>query len=168
MARSPWLSQALEATAPHADAIAPLRLVNTYHLFGHITRERIEPTFETWVDTETGWTTQPMRYKPGPVDRAPPVVAPHQPRVDFRLWFYGLSFKRGMPRYVETLLDRMCHDPEAVQSLFTRPLPPQPAQVRVSLERYHFSSPEVREATGAWWTRDRLGSLEATTCAPRK
>ena len=56
---------------------------------GSITRERIEPTFET--SDGTSWTPLAFHYKPGPVDRPPPFVAPHQPRVDFLLWFYGLS-----------------------------------------------------------------------------
>src|SRR5262249_23034544 len=62
-------------------AMAPLRLVSTYHLFGHITRERIEPTLET-LEGST-WQAHDLRYKPGDPQRAPPFVAPHQPRVDF-------------------------------------------------------------------------------------
>ena len=35
---------------------------------------------------------------PAPCARRPPYVAPHQPRVDFQLWFYGLSASaRGTP-----------------------------------------------------------------------
>ncbi|MFI5305730.1 MAG: lipase maturation factor family protein, partial [Polyangiales bacterium] len=96
--------------------VSPLRLANVYHLFGHITRERVEPQFET--QSNGRWTEHDLRYKPGNVRRRPPYVAPHQPRVDFRLWFYGLSFGRGMPRYVDRLLDLLCRDPSAVQPLF--------------------------------------------------
>ena len=60
-----------------------------------------------------GGTSWPDRS--GAPARAPPFVAPHQPRVDFRLWFYGLSYRRGMPAYVATLLERLCTDPEAIQ-----------------------------------------------------
>ena len=28
----------------------------------------------------------PFRYKPGPLGRAPPWVAPHQPRLDWQMW----------------------------------------------------------------------------------
>ena len=58
-------------------------------------------------------------------------VAPHQPRVDFQLWFHGLAV-RSVPAYVATLLDRLCHNAEAVQPLFADALPPQLKHVRFS------------------------------------
>ena len=72
------------------------RVANAYHLFGHITRERIEPEFQTRDGDR--WRAHDLHYKPGDPLRPPPVVAPHQPRVDFLLWFYGLDFRRGSPR----------------------------------------------------------------------
>ena len=73
------------------------------------------------------WTPQYFRHKPGDPRRAPDFVAPHQPRVDFQLWFYGLAFRRREPAYVSTLVERMCEDPAAVQPLFraTAPRPPR-------------------------------------------
>lgn len=137
----------------------PFRLVNAYHLFGHVTRERIEPEFQTRQgDT---WTAHHFWYKPGPLDRAPPFVAPHQPRVDFRLWFYGLGFRRGVPEYAGVLLHRMCTDPAAVQPLFTEPLPPRPDAVRIVFARYHFSD---GSEPGAWWSRSWLGMIPEASC----
>jgi hypothetical protein len=144
------------------DLVADLRLVNTYHLFAQITRERIEPSLETFDGT--AWKERPFRYKPGPVERPPPFVAPHQPRVDFLLWFYGLGFRRGMPEYVGNLLDRVCHDREGVESLFASPLPVRPEGARIALWRYHFTTRAERAATGAWWTRERLGALAPVPC----
>ena len=103
-------------------------LVNTYHLFASITRERIEPEFQTLADgpieareaDDAAWTAQHLRHKPGDVTRAPDFVAPHQPRVDFRLWFYGLAFQRRPPAYVTTLLERLCEDPPAVAAAVSR------------------------------------------------
>ena len=80
-------------------------------------------------------------------------MAPHQPRVDFQLWFYGLAFRRREPAYVSTLVERMCEDPAAVQPLFRRPLPPHPAAVRIVYWRYVFASRAERRATGVWWRR---------------
>ncbi|MBW2413368.1 MAG: lipase maturation factor family protein [Deltaproteobacteria bacterium] len=152
-----------ELTEPLQSAWEPFRLVNTYHLFGHITRERIEAEFQTRQgDT---WTPHDFWYKAGPLDRAPPFVAPHQPRVDFRLWFYGLGFRRGVPRYAGTLLHRMCTDPAAVEPLFTSPLPASPEAVRIVFGRYHFTTPDEREATGAWWKRRWLAMIPEVSCA---
>jgi hypothetical protein len=142
--------------------IAPYRIVNTYHLFGHITRERIEPTFETYDGSR--WTSHDLHYKPGDPMRAPPFVAPHQPRVDFLLWFYGLSYERGTPRYVQSLVTRLCTDPSAVSSLFVDPLPDRPRAARVVFYRYHFTTREERRTTGAWWTRERLEGERTLEC----
>ncbi|MDD9934573.1 MAG: lipase maturation factor family protein [Myxococcales bacterium] len=148
--------------APLQDLHAPLRIANVYHLFGHITRDRLEPQFEALI--AGGWRELDLHFKPGAPERPPPYVAPHQPRVDFRLWFYGLSHRRGMPRYVNAILDRLCRDPEAVAPLFANPLPRAPDAVRIALYRYHFTSPEQRADRGAYWTRSRLGALPHRSC----
>jgi hypothetical protein len=91
-------------------------------------------------------------------------VAPHQPRVDFRLWFYGLAFRRQRPAYVSTLLERMCEDAPAVQGLFRDPLPPHPGAVRIVYWRYHFTTRAERRATGAWWRRERVATTRPLPC----
>jgi hypothetical protein len=159
--------QELAASAADLRAIyAPLRLVSTYHLFAAITRERIEPEVQTTSDGLT-WTAHDLRFKPGDPTRAPPFVAPHQPRLDFQLWFYGLSRRRGVPAYVQGLLDRVCHDPDAVAGFFAGPLPNRPASARIAFFRYRFTTPAERRATGAWWTREAAGATGPLACRPR-
>jgi len=136
----------------------PWRAINTYHLFGHITRERIEPDFQTFDGTS--WESHDLQYKPGDPDRRPPFVAPHQPRVDFRLWFYGLSYRRGTPGYVQTLVRRLCNDPEAVQSLFSEPLPRHAEAVRIAFWRYRFS-----DSGPGWWSRTPEGQTNPIECS---
>jgi hypothetical protein len=147
----------------------PFHLVNTYHLFAAITRERIEPEFQTLAqerepNDDSAWTAQHLWHKPGDPRRAPDLVAPHQPRVDFRLWFYGLDFRRREPSYVSTLLERMCEDPAAVQPLFRAPLPANPRAVRIAYWQYHFTTPAEARATGAWWRRARVATGRAVIC----
>jgi hypothetical protein len=148
----------------------PFRLVNTYHLFQAITRERIEPEFQTLDEPPSPghefdddvWTPHYLWHKPGDVRRAADFVAPHQPRVDFQLWFYGL--RRHHPAYVSTLVERMCEDPAAVQPLFRVPLPPHPAAVRIVYWQYTFASPSEKRATGAWWHRERVAVSRNIPC----
>jgi hypothetical protein len=140
----------------------PFRLVNTYHLFAQITRERIEPEFQTFDGAN--WTARDFHYKPGDVYRAPRTVAPHQPRVDFQLWFYGLDYSRHTPAYVVTLLDRLCNDPGAVQRLFRAPLQAHPQAVRLVFWQYHFTTPVERRQSGAWWRRTQRDQSRAIPC----
>jgi hypothetical protein len=162
-----WLS--LSRSGPRPGALievyrvyAPWRVANAYHLFGHITRQRIEPQFETLSEGE--WREHDLCYKPGSVQRTPPYVAPHQPRVDFRLWFYGLSFQRGLPRYVDSLLQRLCADPQAVAPLFDGTLPDAPDAVRIAFYRYRFTTAEQRAQSGAYWTREPIAVAPARSC----
>lgn len=117
-----------------------------------------------------GFTDLTMRYKPGPTDRAPPIVAPHQPRVDFLLWFYGLGFEEGTPEYVVNLMRRLCLDPRAVQPLFVTPLPAAPRAVEIRMLDTHFATPDER-ARGSWWrTTERvvLGPVPCDRLQPQR
>jgi hypothetical protein len=159
---------ALRAAEPLLDAAETLRLVNTYHLFASITRERVEPELQTLEggdeDDDAAWTAHDLRHKPGAPGRRPDFVAPHQPRLDFQLWFHGLAFRRGQPPYVHLLLERMCEDADAVRPFFVEPLPAQPRAVRIVYWQYHFATPAERRATGAWWRRERLAATTPVRC----
>ena len=139
------------------------RVVNAFHLFSAVTRERIEPEFQT-ADESGTWTARDLRFKAGDPLRAPPFVAPHQPRVDFLLWFYGLSYQRQQPTYVATLLARLCEDPSAVADLFQSSLPLHPTSVRIVFWEYAFTSAAEKHNTGAWWTRHEIGSTQSFAC----
>jgi len=160
----------LETLADLADLVGPFRLVNTYHLFGHITRDRYEAEFQTFDGAR--WTEHDMRYKPGDPARAPPYVAPHQPRVDFLLWFYALgvrvfsarAYPPDTPPYVAMLLERLCDDPAAVQSLFSSELPSAPAAVRIVFYDYRMTDRAERAESGRWWRRTELTSTGPRYC----
>jgi hypothetical protein len=159
----------LAAMAPLVERVETMRAVNTYHLFAAVTRERIEPEFQTLAAgaderDEGAWTPHELRHKPGDPTRAPDFVAPHQPRLDFQLWFHGLGWQRGQPPYVHMLLERMCEDAAAVRPFFRDPLPARPRAARVVYWQYHFTPAAEKRATGAWWRRERLGATAPVLC----
>ncbi|MCB9797285.1 MAG: lipase maturation factor family protein [Alphaproteobacteria bacterium] len=139
-------------------AVAPLRIANVYHLFGHITTERVEPELQLLV--QGAWQPAHLRFKPGPPERRPPWVAPHQPRLDFRLWFHGLSYERGLPGYLQGLIRGVCLDPEAMQSFFPEPLPPAPEAARVVYWDYRFAPP----GADVWWQRALVDATRPIPC----
>ncbi|HVR61508.1 MAG TPA: lipase maturation factor family protein [Polyangia bacterium] len=161
---------ALQPLSWVVDVTQRTRLINTYHLFAAITRERIEPEFQTLdagedAANEAAWHAHDLHHKPGDPERKPDLVAPHQPRADFQLWFYGLTYQRRQPAYVTMLLERMCADPPAVQPLFRSPLPAHPAAARIVFWQYHFSDrAEARADTGNWWRRERKGATTPVVC----
>jgi lipase maturation factor 1 len=133
-----------------------MRSVNAYHLFAQMTLVRREAVIEG-SDDGSDWRSYELRYQPGDVDRAPPFVAPHQPRVDFQMWF--LLLRRGLAPWFHTLLDRVQHDPDVVAPLFARnPFPHVPPRlVRVAVYRYRFTDAATRARTRAWWSRELEG-----------
>ncbi|MEC7946105.1 MAG: lipase maturation factor family protein [Myxococcota bacterium] len=144
-------------------AAAAWRIANVYHLFGSVTTERIEPEFQT-SDDGRSWTAHPLRYKPGPLERPPPLVAPHQPRLDFQLWFYALRWEQSTPRYVVRLVEGLCHAPSRVQPFFPGALPPAPRAVRIVFHDTRFTDGETRRTTGRWWDRMEVGATRTLYC----
>src|SRR5207342_2405185 len=80
----------LPLVLPIARLIAPLRSVNGYGLFAVMTTTRDEIVVEGSDDGIT-WLEYEFAYKAGDVRRRPPWVAPHQPRLDWQMWFAALS-----------------------------------------------------------------------------
>ncbi|KAF5400415.1 Lipase maturation factor [Paragonimus heterotremus] len=73
--------------------LKPYQLTNSYGLFRRMTGVggRPEVILEGALHEDGPWTEYHFRFKPGRVNRIPPVVMPHQPRLDWQLWFAALS-----------------------------------------------------------------------------
>ena len=158
-----YLNELMETWAKLKDLtpedVARITSVNAYHLFASMTLVRRDIVIEG-SDDGTTWKPYELRYKPGDPDRAPPFVAPHQPRLDFQLWFLLLGGRRDAP-YFDMLLRRLREEPATVAPLFARdPFPTEPPRhLRVAVYRYQFTDVTTRRATGAWWRRELLGYL---------
>ncbi len=70
--------------------IEPFQIVNTYGLFAVMTTTRPEIVIEG-SDDRVNWKEYSFRYKPGELHRGLPLVAPHQPRLDWQMWFAALG-----------------------------------------------------------------------------
>ncbi|MCP3099687.1 lipase maturation factor family protein [Myxococcus sp. K15C18031901] len=133
----------------------PLRSVNRYGLFSVMTVERPEVVVEGSNDGEH-WMAYPFRYKVGAVDRPPSQVAPHQPRLDWQMWFAALS---APPTWFVAFLARLLQgSPDVLGLLAGNPFQDTPPrQVRAVLYDYRMTDLSERRRTGAWWRRERLG-----------
>lgn len=139
------------------EVLERLRLVNSYGLFAVMTIERPELVVEGSRDGRA-WEAYEFKWKPGDVKRAPRFIAPHQPRLDWQMWFAALGYFPNHP-WVGRLLTRLLQGSPAVLGLLrTNPFPGSPPRfVRVVIYDYRFSTRAERRATGAWWVRDRRG-----------
>ena len=139
----------------------PLRTINGYGLFRVMTTERPEIIIEASNDGLT-WTEYELPWKPGDPKRRPRFVAPHQPRLDWQMWFAALN-PNGNAYWLHRLAERLLEGSPAVMDLFAdNPSPdPPPRYVRFVYYQYEFSDAATRRATGQWWQRERLGPLTA-------
>jgi hypothetical protein len=145
-------------------AFNPLHLVNTYGAFGHVTRTRDEVIVEGTDDERPGPDTQWREYefkgKPGDPRRRPPQVAPYHLRLDWLMWFVGISPAYGEPWLGRFLVKLLENDRATIRLLRATPFPERPpVYVRARLYRYRFTSGAERRRTGAWWVRTPVGDL---------
>jgi hypothetical protein len=131
-------------------------IVNKYHVFPTMTTQRIELEIQGSHDG-LEWKTYDFRHKPDALDERPTFIIPHQPRLDWQMWFVTLH-PRHLP-WFESFLESLLENPPAVTALLANnPFPETPPRyVRVIGWRYHFTTPEQRRETGHWWQRTLLG-----------
>ncbi len=133
--------------------VGPLRSFNTYGLFAVMTRPRPELIFEG-SDDGHDWRAYEFPDKPGDLTRRPTWVAPHQPRLDWQLWFAALSPPDADP-WVLALTEHLLRGtPEVLALLAKNPFPQKPPRyVRITRYEYHFTDAAARARTGQWWRR---------------
>ena len=136
----------------------PLRIVNSYGLFAVMTTTREEIVIEG-SDDAVHWLPYEFRYKPGDVHRAPPIVAPLQPRLDWQMWFAALGSVQGNGWFVH-LVERLIQgEPAVLRLLAKNPFPKAPPKyVRARTYTYTFTRP----GEGGWWKRQESGEYLPT------
>jgi predicted DCC family thiol-disulfide oxidoreductase YuxK len=132
------------------------RIVNGYGLFRVMTKDRCEIVVEGSNDG-IDWAPYEFKWKPGDVKRAPGWCAPHQPRLDWQMWFAALETPEQNPWFAG-LIVRLLQGSRDVNRLLARnPFPDKPPRyIRAMFYRYRFTTSEERRQTGAWWKRHEL------------
>ncbi|HEY4300838.1 MAG TPA: lipase maturation factor family protein [Candidatus Didemnitutus sp.] len=136
--------------------VGAFRSLNNYGLFMVMTTTRPEIIVEGSDDGST-WKAYEFKAKPGELARRPPTVAPHQPRLDWQLWFAALRYPEREP-WVGRFLERLLRGEPAVLGLLrSNPFPAAPPRyVRAVLYDYTMTSRAERAATGNWWRRSPI------------
>jgi predicted DCC family thiol-disulfide oxidoreductase YuxK len=150
------LSQPPHALANLHERLEAFRIVNGYGLFRVMTKDRCEIVLEGSADG-VDWLPYEFKWKPGDMKRAPGWCAPHQPRVDWQMWFAALGTPRENPWFV-ALIFRLLQGSHDVNGLLARnPFPEKPPRyIRAMFYRYRFTTLDELRQTGAWWKREEL------------
>jgi predicted DCC family thiol-disulfide oxidoreductase YuxK len=137
--------------------LEPFRTFNNYGLFAVMTTARMEIIIEGSDDGVT-WRAYEFKHKPGDVKRRPRFVEPHQPRLDWQMWFAALGSYRQNPWLVNFCVRLLRGSPPVLGLLERNPFPHAPPQyIRAVAYEYHFTNFATRGKTGAWWWRQEKG-----------
>lgn len=137
--------------------IAPMGVVNTYGLFAVMTTSRPEIIVEGSNDGQT-WLAYDFRYKPGDLKRPPAWVQPHQPRLDWQMWFAPLGSYQSDRWFVNFMLRLLEGSPDVLALLARNPFPSAPPRyIRAQVYDYTFTTFAERRANGVWWRRELKG-----------
>jgi len=137
--------------------VQPFRIVSSYGLFRRMTPTRPEIVIEGSNDTAT-WLPYEFKWKPGDLRRPPRFVEPHQPRLDWQMWFAALADYRSTPWFGNLLARLLQGSPDVLALMEKNPFPEAPPRyVRAVLYEYHFTDPATRKRDGTWWRREEKG-----------
>lgn len=156
-----WLTnthqQPIQPFAALVEGVTTLGIVNGYGPFAIMTTRREEIIVEGSNDGVT-WLPYEFKYKPGDLSRPLSWNIPHQPRLDWQMWFAALGNVRQSP-WFSRFIARLRDGSEPVASLLRHnPFADRPPQyLRASVYRYRFASPAQRTATGEIWQREYAG-----------
>ncbi len=122
-----------------------------------MTTKRLEIIVEGSNDGQS-WQQYEFKFKPGDLKRAPPWVAPHQPRLDWQMWFAALGDFQQNRWFVNFIVQLLRGSKPVLALLQHNPFPDRPPQyIRALLYEYHFTDWAQRAKTGNWWKRDLAG-----------
>jgi lipase maturation factor 1 len=149
-----WLPRQLLAIEQQ---LAPLRSFNGYGLFQVMTTNRPEIIVEGSNDG-VHWQAYEFKYKPGDLKRRPAFVEPHQPRLDWQMWFAALGNYQQNPWFLNFCLRLLQGSPQVLALMKINPFPDAPPKyIRAVLYEYHFTDRSARRTTGEWWRREAVG-----------
>ncbi len=142
----------------YAVALAePFRSINNYGLFAVMTTTRPEIIIEGSNDGKT-WMAYEFKWKPGDLTTRPKFAQPHQPRLDWQMWFAALSDYRSNPWLISFMARLLEGKKEVLGLLKDNPFPENPPRyVRAVVYEYRFTDLKTKRETGAWWTRESKG-----------
>jgi hypothetical protein len=146
---------------PHAlatvyEKLEAFQIVNGYGLFRVMTKDRDEIVIEGSADG-VEWLPYEFKWKPGDVKRAPAWCAPHQPRLDWQMWFAALENPQENPWFFGLIVRLLQGSHDVNRLLAHNPFADKPPRyIRAMFYRYRFTTVSELRQTGAWWKRQEL------------
>ena len=128
-----------------------------FHVFPTMQVQRHELQIEGSYDGRV-WKAYKFKYKPGPLDELPVFIVPHQPRLDWMIWFVPPQHPDFSHWFNRFILKLKQGSPEVLALLDKNPFEKAPPRfIRVQVFQYKFTNASERKETGFWWKARYLG-----------
>jgi len=151
--RVPWPSPIVKAVI----YFSPIRSFNSYGLFAVMTTERPEIIVEGSNDGKD-WKPYGFKWKPGNLSQRPRFVAPHQPRLDWQMWFAALGDYRRNPWFINFCYKLLQGSKPVLSLLAHNPFPEAPPKyLKATVYNYWFTNFKEKKDSGNWWKREIKG-----------
>ena len=144
-------------------AIQTTRLVRSwgighdFHIFPTMQTQRHELQIEGSYDGRD-WKAYKFKYKPGAIAQRPAFIVPHQPRLDWMIWFVPPQHPAFMNWFEQFIIKLKQGSPEVSALLEHDPFKERPPEfIRIQVFQYQFTSIKERQETGNWWKYEYLG-----------
>ncbi len=128
-----------------------------FHVFPTMQTERHELQIEGSYDGRE-WKAYQFKYKPGPLADKPKFIVPHQPRLDWMIWFVPPQHPAFMDWFNKFTIKLKQGSPEVLALLELNPFEQKPPRfIRAQVFQYKFTSAKEKQETGNWWKYKYLG-----------
>ena len=122
-----------------------------------MTTQRNEIILEGSNDGEN-WLPYEFRYKPGDINQAPRWAMPHQPRLDWQMWFAALGTWRENQWLMSLMVRLLQGEPSVEHLLAVNPFHDHPPKyIQATFWEYHFTDFKTKGPNGPWWRREIKG-----------
>ncbi len=147
----------LEPLEKPTQLVRSFGLGHMFHIFPTMQTERHELQIEGSYDGRA-WKSYGFKYKPGSLYGKPKFIVPHQPRLDWMIWFVPPKHPEMMYWFDRFLFRLKQGSADVLDLLEYNPFPNRPpTYLRVQVFKYTFTSLEERKHTGQIWKREYLG-----------
>ena len=132
--------------------------VNSYGLFGGVTKKRYEivlkGTLDKVITPQTKWIEYSIPCKPGDIQRTPCILSPYHYRITWQIWFAAMGNYQYNPWLVHWVFKILHGNDTALSLLENNPFPKSPPTfIKADLYQYEFTNPYKGSKVFNWYKR---------------
>jgi hypothetical protein len=154
-----WDHSVIKKSLPWAESVQHFGIGHLFHIFPTMQTQRHELIIQGSQDGER-WLNYQFNFKPDNAADKLKINLPHQPRLDWMLWFVPTQHPVQISWFDQFMRRLKAGSANVTDLLARNPFPDNPPRyLRVLVYRYSFTNKEEKTLTGHWWQTEYLGEF---------